>query len=111
MTLRDEFGIVDADLYGWWNKSCPVSTGSDDILATAYVIPGNKTLVAVASWSGKNESVLLDINWTRLGLNAANATVVAPAIESFNRNTNATSFKLGAPVIVPAYQGWLLVMS
>ena len=49
--------------FGWWNGSAPVTTNSSDILATAYVKHGDATLIAIASWSGKTESIYLDIDF------------------------------------------------
>ncbi len=63
----DEFGIGKARMRGWWEKDCPVRTGREDVLATAYVKPG-KTLVALASWAPATTAVRLQIDWKALGL-------------------------------------------
>ena len=66
--LWDDFGIEHAHMYGYWNESTAVKLkvhdvnttppnndpppgGDGPVLATAYVRPGNVTLVAIASWS------------------------------------------------------------
>ena len=63
----DAFGINQTDMVGWWQSEAPVVvrgggggggdgnpfTGGNQevVLVTSYVIPGVKTLVAVASWA------------------------------------------------------------
>eukprot|EP00463_Aulacantha_scolymantha_P000310 TRINITY_DN1187_c0_g2_i2.p1 TRINITY_DN1187_c0_g2~~TRINITY_DN1187_c0_g2_i2.p1 ORF type:complete len:183 (-),score=6.52 TRINITY_DN1187_c0_g2_i2:173-661(-) len=108
--LWDNFGIVKADMYGWWNKSCPVTTGRKDVLATAFVRSGISTLIAVASWSVEAQNVIFQINWDNLGLKAERSELIAPYIPSFNRASMAIKFPIEAPISVPAYQGWLLVI-
>ena len=56
----DEFGIGESRMVGWWEKDCPVRTGREDVLATAYVKPG-KTLIALASWAPEKAEVRLRI--------------------------------------------------
>ena len=38
--LWDDFGIADSRMIGYWVPSCPVKTGSREVLATAYVGDG-----------------------------------------------------------------------
>jgi len=78
----DDFGIADAQMLGWWDTNCPVRTGRDDILATAYVKPG-KTLLALASWATNKTEVHLQFDWPALGLNPAKARRRAPEIKDY----------------------------
>ena len=102
-------------MFGWWNISTPIKVaGTDDVLATAYVRQGNATLLALASWSGKNETVKLDLDFSAIGLDASSAKVIAPGLKSFNRlDHDAVIAQPGQPVTVqvPAYEGWLLLVS
>ena len=107
--LWDAFGIVDANMYGWWNQSAPLSTGNADVLATAYVRRGNATLIAIASWSTEDVNVTLSIDLAALGLRPG-ATLAAPCLPSFNRANTSVHFDLGKPLTVPALQGWLLIL-
>ena len=50
--LWDEFGIREAEMLGYWDPACPVSTDREDVLATVYRREG-KALVALARWPGK----------------------------------------------------------
>ena len=122
--LWDEVAIEEASMYGWWNKSNPVKVFdvhgdqlSEKILATAYVRPGNVTLVAIASWDASNTTVSLVFDWKIIGLAPERASVTAPYIPSFNGHNRPLVF--GADddhddrrisLIVPAYKGWLLVV-
>lgn len=82
--LWDAFGIQDAKMIGYWSPGCPVRTGRDDILATAYVKEG-ATLVAVASWAQENAKVPLLIDWTALGLDPRKTRLDAPGISEFQK--------------------------
>ena len=100
----DRFGIDEAEMLGYWNPSCPVRTGRDDVLATAYVREG-KTLVAVATWADVPVDCRLSIDWKALGLDAKKATLYAPAIEEFQE---AAVFRPTDPIPLLPRQGWLL---
>ena len=115
----DSFGITDSDMLGWWLAEAPVAVaGQPDpfsggaqaaVLATSYVIPGNKTLVALASWAPATVSASLVIDWAALGLDAARVTtVVQPAIAGFQP---AASYTLGSPIAVEPKKGALLVIA
>lgn len=113
--LWDDFGIEDADMYGWWNTSSPVSTGSSTILATIYIRSATAkqsaaTLVAIASWSTKLESVNLAIDYSRLGVDSRSAKLTPPkSVPNFNRN-RTQAFDPKNPLPVPALEGWLLIL-
>ena len=68
--LWDDFGIRHARMIGYWEKNCPVRSGRNEVLATAYVRKG-KTLVALASWAKGPVNCLLSIDWQALGLDPA----------------------------------------
>jgi hypothetical protein len=102
----DEFGLPDARMVGYWVAHAPVTTGRPDVLATSYVRDG-RTMVALASWASEPVNVALEIDWAALGLDAAKASIVAPAIEKFQE---ATTFTAGSPIPVDPGKGWLLVI-
>jgi hypothetical protein len=104
----DEFGIQDARMLGYWNKSCPVKTGRNDILATAYVKPG-KTLIALASWAKEKEDVpvCLRIEWQTLKIDRQKAVLRAPSIPGVQE---ARIFQPDDKIPVPHGRGWLLVL-
>lgn len=100
----DRFGIASARMDGWWDPRTPVRTGRPDVLATSYVREG-KTLVAIASWAPDTAPVTLRVDWARLGLDSARATIRAPAIPAFQGEAN---FAPGEAIPVPPGKGWLL---
>ena len=104
--LWDEFGIDKTRMIGYWDPSCPVKTGRRDLLATAYVGKG-KTLISVASWATKRESVRLEIDWKALGIDPAKATCTAPAIQDFQP---AAEFSPSGEIPVEPGRGWLLIL-
>jgi hypothetical protein len=103
----DEFGIGEARMLGWWEEDCPVRTGREDVLATAYVRPG-KTLVALASWAPAKTEVRLQVDWKALGLDASKARLVAPEIKDFQP---AKAWRLDDPIPVEPKRGWLIYVA
>jgi hypothetical protein len=101
----DEFGIQDARMSGFWDTNCPVKTGRNDVLATAYVKQG-KTLISLASWAPNAGKTRLEINSAALGLDPAKLWLYAPPIQGFQREA---CFRPGAEIPVTAGRGWLLL--
>ena len=102
----DEFGISEARMIGYWDPACPVRTGREDILATAYVRPG-RTLVSLASWAPQQMVVRLGIDWKALGLDPAKVTLRAPEITGFQK---AAVFKPDEGIPVEPKRGWLILV-
>lgn len=103
----DAFGIGNSRMYGWWMDKPPVTTGRDDVLATVYARNG-KALVAVASWAHDSATVTLRIDWKRLGLKPAGATLTARPIDGFQ---GAATFAPTEAIPVAPGKGWLLELS
>ena len=99
----DLFGIDEAEMLGYWDPRCPVRTGRDDVLATAYVRNG-KTLLAVATWADVPVNCPLSIDWKALGLDPKKAGLYAPAIEDYQQ---AALFGPSDPIPLLPRQGWL----
>lgn len=120
--LWDEIAIERASMFGWWNSSspCRVFDGqsqqvSKTVLATAYVRPGNMTLVAIASWDAANATVSLAIDWDSIGLLRQRASVIAPHIPGFNRHDRSRVLRQEdvqgrITLTVPAHEGWFLII-
>jgi hypothetical protein len=102
----NEFGIDKSRMIGYWDPACPVKTGRRDIPATAYVRDG-KTLVSVASWAAKKETVTLQVDWKSLGLDPAKTACIAPAIQDFQP---AAKFPDAAAIPIDPGRGWLLIL-
>ena len=93
-------------MIGYWNPACPVRTGRDDVLATAYVREG-KALVAVASWAKEPVRCRLELDWKALGLRAEKAHLFAPAIERFQP---PRLFQPSDRILVAPGRGCLLIV-
>ena len=115
-SLWDEFRIQDSDMIGWWQDEAPVrivSNGTTDytqhgVYATSYVVPANRTLVAVASWAESNASFVLDVQCDTLRLNSTCvSTVRAPAVAGLQHET---IWDWGSHLTVAPGQGILLVL-
>jgi len=103
--LWDDVGIQDAEWLGYWDPKCPVRSDCKDVLATVYRKPG-KALIAVATWSLKEERVKLTVDWAALGLDPATVRLWAPAIPGMQEER---TFKPGEPLPVKVAGGWFLL--
>ncbi|NQV72618.1 hypothetical protein HQ496_05805 [bacterium] len=96
--LMNDFGIEDSRMLGYWLSKPPVETGNDLIKATAFVRPDG-VLIALASWSSTDETVVLDL--ANLGL-PAGASISIPGVAGLQ--------EAGAPsadgsLVIPANMG------
>lgn len=105
--LWDEFGIAEAQMRGYWEKTPVVTTDHKNIVATAYVKKG-KTLIAVGSWENKPATVHLKLNWKVLGLDPAKVNITAPAIDDYQVKR---TYKPGEPILIDAKGDCLLIVS
>ena len=103
--LWDDFGIADAEMLGYWDDKCPVKTGSKDVLATVYRKKG-KSLIALATWSRKTETVKLRIDWPALGLDPEAVQIRAPEIKGLQK---PREFRMGEALTIPKGGGWMLI--
>ncbi|NOZ22557.1 MAG: hypothetical protein GXP25_15855 [Planctomycetes bacterium] len=103
--LWDDFGIADAEMLGYWNAKCPVKTDSKDVLATVYRKKG-KSLIALATWSRKAETVKLQIDWQALGLDPKTVRLRAPEIKGLQK---PREFRVGEALTIPPAGGWMLI--
>jgi hypothetical protein len=102
----DDCRIQQARMIGYWDKTCPVRTGRDDVLATAYVRSG-QTLLALASWAKEPVECQLAIDWQALGLDPARACLRAPAMNGFQP---PAFFRPTESIPVYPARGWLLLI-
>ena len=104
--LWDDVGIKGSEMIGYWSDNCPVKTSNEKVLATVYKKKGS-TLVSVASWAEGDVNVKLNIDWNKLGIDAANAIITAPEIKNFQPGK---SFGINDEIPVAKNKGWLLVI-
>ncbi len=104
--IWDRFGMRDANMTGYWQPGCPVSTDNPEVKATTYQKPG-RMMIALASWAPTAVAVRLEIDWSALGIQPAKAVLHAPASEGFQR---ATQWRPGDPITVAPGRGWLVIV-
>ncbi|SEA92855.1 hypothetical protein SAMN05443667_11244 [Flavobacterium gillisiae] len=102
----DDFGMKGTEMIGYWSENCPVKTSNDKVLATVYKKNGT-ALIAIASWADTDVKVKLNIDWKKLGIDPAKATITAPAITNFQPSQ---TFFVTDEVAVTKGKGWLLIV-
>ncbi|MCV9929921.1 DUF6067 family protein [Flavobacterium sp. LS1R49] len=104
--LWDDFGIKGSEMIGYWSENCPVKTSNDKVLATVYKKNGS-ALISIASWADADVKVKLLIDWKKLGIDPAKATITAPEVANFQP---AQSFTANDEIPVTKGKGWLLIV-
>lgn len=102
----NDFGIKGSEMIGYWSENCPVKTSNDKVLATVYKKNGS-ALISIASWADDDVKVKLNIDWKKLGIDPAKATITAPAINNFQA---AQRFSVKDELPVAKGKGWLLIV-
>ncbi len=102
----DEFNMQGTEMIGYWSSNCPVKTDNEKVLATVYKKKGI-ALIAVASWADADTAVQLKIDWSKLGIDPAKATITAKAIQNFQP---AKIFGVNETIPVEKGKGWLLIV-
>jgi hypothetical protein len=102
----DNFGMKGTKMIGYWVDDNPVKTDNPKVLATVYKKAG-AVMVSVASWENGDTDFQLKIDWAKLGINPAKATISAPEIKSFQP---AKTFGLNDKIPVEKGKGWLLII-
>ena len=64
-------------------------------------------MVSLASWNHSDTDVTLTVNWKKLGIDPATATITAPPINNFQ---DARVFKVSDKIPVSKNKGWLLII-
>ncbi len=103
--LWDSFGIAEARWIGYWDSRSPARTDHPDVPVTVYQRPG-KSLIALASWAGKDISVTLTVDWAALGLDPAKVTLRAPKLD---RMQEAAEFAPDDSLPIPHEAGLILI--
>jgi hypothetical protein len=102
----DDFGMQGTKIIGYWSPNCPVKTDDPLVPATVYAKPG-AALIALASWAGQDTAITLTIDWQKLGIDKAHATIEAPEIKNFQPERH---FIPGETIPVIKNKGWVLII-
>ena len=104
--LFDDFGIADSRMKGYWINDNPIKTNHRNIKTTTY-LKDDKVLIAIGSWSDKDEYVTLNIDWEKLGLNKDNMKMYSPEVDFMQAEQ---AFTIGQRVKIPKSDGLILVI-
>jgi hypothetical protein len=104
--IWDDFGIKGSEMIGYWSENCPVKTSNAKVLATVYKKKGT-ALIAIASWADEDVKVKLNIDWKKLGIDPAKATITIPEIKNFQ---SAQQFSVNSELAVVKGKGLLLIV-
>ncbi|MBT4820413.1 MAG: hypothetical protein HON70_32190, partial [Lentisphaerae bacterium] len=89
--------LAQADFLGYWRDECPVSTGSEELLASAYLMPeGDTALIIVSNWAYKPGEGTLTLDWKKLGMTPATSSIVEP-LEDNRSHPAAATLELSLP--------------
>jgi hypothetical protein len=102
----DEFNMQGTEMIGYWSSNCPVKTDNEKVLATVYKKNG-VALISIASWADGDTALQLKIDWNKLGIDPAKATITAKAIQNFQP---AKTFGVNETIPVEKGKGWLLIV-
>lgn len=102
----DNFGMKGTKMIGYWSVNCPVKTSNPAVLATVYKKQG-AALVAIASWADNDTKVSLNIDWKKLGIDPAKASISAPAVENFQESLQLNA---QSEISIPKAKGMLLII-
>jgi hypothetical protein len=104
--LWNDFGIKGSEMVGYWSENCPVKTNNAKVLATVYKKKGT-ALISIASWADNDVKVKLNIDWKKLGIDPAKATITIPEIKNFQ---SAQQFSVNSELPVAKGKGLLLIV-
>lgn len=102
----DDFGMQGTKMIGYWSGNCPVKTSNGRVLATVYK-KDKAALISIASWAEDNTAVQLNIDWSKLGIDASKASIVAPAIKGFQAGA---TFKATENIPVEKNKGLIIII-
>lgn len=103
----DAFGMEGSRMIGYWSDHCPVTTNNKNVLTTAY-IKNESALISIASWDSADTKIRLNVDWKKLGINAAKARIIAPGIKNFQPEK---IFLPTEEIPVEKGKGWLLIIT
>jgi len=105
--LFDDFDIANSEMLGYWVDRSPVKTNHQNIKSTVY-LEKDKVLIAIGSWSDKDENVILNIDWRKLGFNNNNVHLFSPKIEGLQ---DEKSYDIDKAILVEKNKGLILILN
>lgn len=89
--MYDNFGMKDAEMYGYWSEGNPASTSNENLPTTTYINKGDKkAIIVVAQWGEQSETGKIAIDESKLGFKPSKASLVDLGIYQKSGNFNLT---------------------
>ena len=105
--LWNDFGIDSAEMIGYWDDNCPISTTHPGVKATVYK-KENEILIALGNFDNKDQDVQLVIDWNALSMDSSNVSINAPFIKDFQEASIVNAQEL---LPIKAKEGKILILS
>ena len=102
----DDYRIESKEMIGYWDKNCPVTCSNSLVKASVYEGKA-QSIISIANWSAKDQTVKLLIDWTRLGLDPAKSEVFIPEVKDFQAGQKSIALNR---LTVPGGKGLLIVI-
>jgi len=104
--LFKKFDLANSEMLAYWVDRSPIKTHHKNIKSTVY-LNKDKALIAIGSWSDKDEMIALDIDWKAWGFDPSDYRLYAPTIEGLQ---NQKSYQIGDKISVEKAQGLILIL-
>jgi len=94
-------------MIGYWDKSCPV-TCTNTLVKTSVYQGKDISIIAVANWSAKNQTVNLMVDWVKLGIDPKLAVITIPDVKGFQTEQKNVTLN---HLVIPGGKGFLITIS
>ena len=102
----DQTAIRDMDMLGFWDQNCPVHAVNPNIVTTVFK-GDQKSIIAVANWSDKEQNATLTFDWKKFGLDPDAVSADIPFIKEYQ---DAVPFHDNDTLQIPGGKGYLIVL-
>ena len=102
----DEYQMTTRTMIGYWDDDFPISCSHPLIKATVYH-GENDIVLAVANWSGNEETTAIDVDLNKFGLSEGKFKAFVPEIPDFQDEQTSIDMKT---ITIPGHKGVLIVL-
>ena len=102
----DEYKITDKLLTGYWEENHPVKSNNSKVFTSLFK-GDDESILAVANWSDKVQTVSLNLRWKDIGIDPSKAEIFIPAIKDFQDAAENVALN---DLIIPAKKGLLIII-
>ena len=102
----DEYNITDKLLTGYWEEDHPVKSSNTKVFTSLFK-GDEESILAVANWSDKDQTVSLNLRWQEIGIDPSKAEIFIPLIKDFQDPYEKVTL---GNLDIPAKKGFLIVI-